>query len=614
MLKDCFGKFLRDSAPLGRGLAMALMIGAATAAGTAMAQPMHGISMYGEPALPPDFTHLPYANPDAPTGGRIVTGEVGSFDSLNPHIRQGSVPWQLRFLAYESLMGRSWDEPFALYGLLAESVEIDPNHMWVEFTLRPEARFSDGSPVTVEDVIWSYETLGTEGHPRYLNAWTRVASIEATGERSVRLTFTEADRELALIMGLRPILKAAQWDGVDFAESGLDRVPIATAPYVIDDFEAGRFVSLRRDPDYWGADLPFRRGTNVIGEVRMEFFSDGTAMFEAFTSGILTTMRETNAADWASNYAFPRVQSGEVVLSEIPHRRPSGITGLVMNTRHDQFADWRVREAMIQAFNFEFVNQTLNGGTEPRITSYFSNSPLGMLPGPAEGRVAEFLAPFADDLLPGAIEGYVLPVSDGSERNRAGIAEALRLFEEAGYTVENGVMTDPDGAPFTFEILLQNGSSENDAIVNIYVEALERLGITPSIASVDPAQYRERTDAFDFDMTYFTRGLSLSPGNEQRLYWGCDMVETEGSRNLMGACNPAIEAMIDRMLTSESQDDYVAAVRALDRILISERYVVPFWHNPIARIAHNAELRYPDYIPIYGDWIGWQPDVWWVEE
>jgi peptide/nickel transport system substrate-binding protein len=614
MLKDCFGKFLRDSAPLGRGLAMALMIGAATAAGTAMAQPMHGISMYGEPALPPDFTHLPYANPDAPTGGRIVTGEVGSFDSLNPHIRQGSVPWQLRFLAYESLMGRSWDEPFALYGLLAESVEIDPNHMWVEFTLRPEARFSDGSPVTVEDVIWSYETLGTEGHPRYLNAWTRVASIEATGERSVRLTFTEADRELALIMGLRPILKAAQWDGVDFAESGLDRVPIATAPYVIDDFEAGRFVSLRRDPDYWGADLPFRRGTNVIGEVRMEFFSDGTAMFEAFTSGILTTMRETNAADWASNYAFPRVQSGEVVLSEIPHRRPSGITGLVMNTRHDQFSDWRVREAMIQAFNFEFVNQTLNGGTEPRITSYFSNSPLGMLPGPAEGRVAEFLAPFADDLLPGAIEGYVLPVSDGSERNRAGIAEALRLFEEAGYTVENGVMTDPDGAPFTFEILLQNGSSENDAIVNIYVEALERLGITPSIASVDPAQYRERTDAFDFDMTYFTRGLSLSPGNEQRLYWGCDMVETEGSRNLMGACNPAIEAMIDRMLTSESQDDYVAAVRALDRILISERYVVPFWHNPIARIAHNAELRYPDYIPIYGDWIGWQPDVWWVEE
>jgi peptide/nickel transport system substrate-binding protein len=236
-----------------------------------------------------------------------------------------------------------------------------------------------------------------------------------------------------------------------------------------------------------------------------------------------------------------------------------------------------------------------------------------MRPGPAEGRVAEFLAPFEDDLLPGALSGYELPVSDGSERNRAGIAEALRLMEEAGYTVREGVMTGPDGAPFTFEILLQNGSSENEAIVNIYVEALERLGITPSVASVDPAQYRERTDAFDFDMTYYTRGLSLSPGNEQRLYWGCDMVETEGSRNLMGACHPAIEAMIDRMLTSESQEDYVAAVRALDRVLISQRYVVPFWYNPVARIAHNAELRYPDTIPIYGDWIGWQPDVWWVE-
>jgi len=614
MPENCFGRFLHDSVPLGRQIAKIMFIGAVVAAGPAITQPMHGISMYGQPALPRDYEHLTYVNPDAPTGGRIVTGEVGSFDSLNPHIRQGSVPWQLRFLAYESLMGRSWDEPFTLYGLLAESVEVDPNHMWVEFTLRPEARFSDGSPVTVEDVIWSYETLGTEGHPRYLNAWTRIASIEATGDRSVRLTFTEADRELALIMGLRPILKAAQWEDADFTESGLDTIPIATAPYVIDDFEAGRFVSLRRDPDYWGADLPFRRGTNVIDEIRMEFFTDGTAMFEAFTSGLLTTMRETNAANWAENYDFPRVQSGEVVLSEVPHRRPSGITGLVMNTRHDVFADWRVREAMIQAFNFEFINQTLNGGIEPRITSYFSNSPLGMLPGPAEGRVAEFLEPFAGDLLPGALEGYELPVSDGSERNRAGIAEALRLMEEAGYTVEEGVMTGPDGAPFTFDILLQSGSSENEAIVNIYVEALERLGITPSVNSVDPAQYRERTDAFDFDMTTFRRGLSLSPGNEQRLYWGCDMVETEGSRNVMGACHPAIEAMIDRMLTSESQDDYVAAVRALDRVLISQRYVVPFWYNPIARIAHDAELRYPDYIPIYGDWIGWQPDVWWVED
>jgi peptide/nickel transport system substrate-binding protein len=511
-------------------------------------------------------------------------------------------------------MGRSWDEPFTLYGLLAESVEVAEDNSWVEFTLRPEARFSDGSPVTVDDVIWSYETLGTEGHPRYLGAWTRVEGIEAVGERTVRITFSEPDRELAMIMGLRPILQAAQWEDTAFTESGLDVIPISTAPYIIDDFEAGRFVSLRRNPDYWGADLPFRRGTNVIDEVRMEFFADGTAMFEAFTAGILSTMRETSAQAWATNYDFPRVQSGEVILSEVPHQRPSGMTGFVMNTRDDPFSDWRVREAMIQAFPAEFINQTLNGGVDPRITSYFSNSPLAMETGPAEGRVAEFLLPFEGVLLPGATEGYVMPVSDGTERNRAGIATALEALEAAGYTVQDGVMTTPEGQPFTFEILLQTGSSENDAIVNIYTEALERLGIAVEVSRVDAAQFRERRDVFDFDMIYERYGLSLSPGNEQYSYWGCETVDTQGSRNLMGACHPAIEAMIGRMLNSESQDDYVAAVRALDRVLTSMRYVVPFWHNPVSRVAHNAELHYPETIPIYGDWIGWQPDVWWVEE
>ncbi len=590
--------------------AFALVLGLT---GAGMAQPMHGIAMYGAPALPPDFTHLPYANPDAPTGGRVVTGETGSFDSLNPHIREGSVPWQLRFMVYESLLGRSWDEPFTLYGLLAESVEVAADHSWVEFTLRPEARFSDGSPVTVEDVIWSYETLGTVGHPRYLGAWTRVSGIAAVDDDTVRISFSDPDRELAMIMGLRPILQAAQWEGRDFTQSGLDVVPIATGPYVIDDFEAGRFMSLRRNPEYWGADLPFRRGTNVVDELRMEFFADGTAMFEAFTAGILNTMRETSAQAWADRYDFPRVQSGEVVLSEIPHQRPSGMTGFVMNTRQAAFADWRVREAMIQAFPAEFINQTLNGGVDPRITSYFANSPLAMSTDPATGRVAEFLEPFAADLLPGALEGYVMPVSDGTERNRGGIVAALAALEAAGYVVQDGVMTTPDGQPFTFDILLQTGSAENDAIVNIYTEALTRLGITVNVSRVDAAQFRERRDTFDFDMIYERYGLSLSPGNEQYSYWGCEMVDTTGSRNLMGACNAAIEAMIERMLTSDSQDDYIAAVHALDRVLTSQRYVVPFWHNPVSRIAHDATLRYPEVIPIYGDWIGWHPDVWWVQ-
>ncbi|MEM6389038.1 MAG: extracellular solute-binding protein [Pseudomonadota bacterium] len=584
------------------------------ALGGAIAEPAHGIDMYGDPALPPDFAHLPYANPDAPTGGRMVTGEVGSFDSLNPHSRLGRVPWQLRFLAYETLMGRSYAEPFALYGLLAESVEADPNGLWVEYTLRPEARFSDGSPVTVADVMWSYETLGTEGHPRYANAWSNVASMEAVGERGIRFTFNEADREMGLIMGMRPILKAGQWEQTDFATSGLDVIPIASAPYVIEDFQAGRYVELRRDPDYWGAEVPFRRGTQNMDVIRLEFFGDATALFEAFTAGEISMIRETDAAAWESRYDFPRVRSGEVELSEVAHQRPSGITGFVMNTRVAPFDDWRVRQAMIEAFNFEFVSQTVNAGIDPRITSYFSNSPLSSQPGRAEGRVAEFLEPFATDLNPGALEGYALPEGDGTERNRAGVRRAMALLEEAGFTVENGVMTGPDGMPIAFDILLESGSAETQAIANIYIEALDRLGIEVGLETVDDAQYRERTDAFDFAMTRYRRGLSLSPGNEQRLYWGCEAAETEGSRNLMGACNPAIEAMVDRMLTSADQADYVAAVQALDRVLMSERYVVPFWFSRTSRIAHGAEFAWSEDLPIYGDWLGWSPDVWWVEE
>lgn len=577
-------------------------------------QPKHGIAMYGEPALPPDFVSLPQVNPDAPKGGTIVQGEVGSFDSLNPHILKGRVPWQLRFLAYESLMARSYDEPFTLYGLLAESVETDPERTWVEFTLREEARFSDGSPVTVEDVLWSFETLGTKGHPRYHGAWSKVASAEATGPRSVRFTFNTADRELALIMGLRPILKKAQWEGVDFGTSGLDVVPISSAPYVITGVEAGRFVELTRNPDYWGRDLPIRRGVHNLDTIRMEFFADGTAMFEAFKAGILNTMREGNVQKWNTQYDFPAVQSGDIVKSLIPHQRPSGIAGLVMNTRRAPFDDWRVREALITAFNFEFINQTLNGGESPRITSYFSNSVLGMQPGPATGRVAELLEPFAGELLPGTLEGYSLPVSDGSERNRAGLARATGLLAEAGWTVQDGQMRDANGKPLGFEILLRQGAGETQQVVDIYVAALERLGIAPTVTTVDSAQYKERTTAFDFDMTWYRRGLSLSPGNEQYLYWGSEAADTPGSRNWMGVKSPAIEAMIDAMLNAQSRDDFIAAVRALDRVLTAGRYVIPAWHNPVSRIAHARQLRYSERLPMYGDWLGFQPDIWWWEE
>ncbi len=601
-------KILKAARAAGLGLGL-IVAGAA-----AVAEPQHGIAMYGDPALPPDFVSLPYVNPDAPTGGRIVTAEVGSFDSLNPFVRKGSTPWQLRFFLGESFMGRSLDEPFSLYGVLAESVETGPDREWVEFTLREGAAFSDGSPVTIEDVMWSYETLGTVGHPRYLGFWTKVDSMEQTGERSVRFTFNVEDRELALLAGMRPILKKAQWEGVDFAETTTEIVPITSAPYMIDDFEPGRFVSLRRNPDYWGNDVPFRRGTNNIDEVRLEFFGDETAAFEAFKVGEVNSNREFNVARWESQYNFPAIQNGDVVLSVLPHQRPSGMTGFVMNTRRDQFSDWRVRDAMLHAFNFEFINEAMTGSQQPRITSYWSNSPLGMSDGPAEGRVRELLSPFAESLMPGAMDGYSLPMGDGTERNRAGTAKALEQMEAAGWTIQDGQMKNASGDPFTFEILLDQGASENQAIIDMYVESLARIGVTPTVTVADSAQFKERTDQYDFDMTYYRRGLSLSPGNEQYNYYGSEDADTPGGRNLMGIKSSAVDAMIGRLLTSESQDDFVAAVKALDRVLTTGRYVIPIYQWNISRLAHAKELKYPDYIPVFGDWPGWQPDVWWYEE
>lgn len=583
------------------------------AAGIAQAEPKHGLSMYGDPALPQDFVSLPYTNPSAPKGGRIVLGEAGSFTSLNPHMQKSQVPWMLRFYGYESLMGRSWDEPFTLYGLLAESVETSPERDWVEFTLRPEARFADGSPVTVEDVIWSYETLGTIGHPRYLGAWSKVEKIEAIGARSVRLTFNTEDRELALIMGMRPILKKAQWDGQEFNQAGFDLIPITTAPYQVGDFEAGKYVTLERNLDYWGKDLPFMQGKANLDEIRMEFYLDGSVMFEAFKAGLLTSFREGNANKWETLYNFDAVTKGEVTQSEIAHQRPTGIEGFVMNTRNPKFADWQVREALISLYNFEYINDTITGGTLPRISSYFSNSPLGMEDGAATGRVAELLAPFADTLKPGTLEGYTLPTSDGSRSNRKNTRRALGLFKEAGWEIKDNVM-QKDGEPFKFEILVKTGSEENLRRGNIFVESLVPLGIKATLTRIDAPQLKERTQVYDFDMAYYRRGLSLSPGNEQLLYWGKDGIENPGTRNWMGMNEPAAEAMINEMLNAESQDNFRSAVRALDRVLISGRYVIPFAYSNVARIAHNSALKYPEHVPIYGDWIMYHPDVWWSEE
>ncbi|SFA49839.1 peptide/nickel transport system substrate-binding protein [Paracoccus halophilus] len=582
---------------------------------------MHAIAMYGKPALEPGFSHLPYTNPQAPKGGTIRLAETGSFDSLNPWILMGNPVWPIYTqpgMLTESLMTRSIDEPFTLYGLLAESVETDPGRGWVEFTLRPEARFSDGSAVTIEDVMWSYETLGTRGHPRYSAVWDKVEKMEQTGPRSVRFTFNTADRELALLMGMRPILKKAQWQDRDFSQSGL-MVPIGSGPYVIDRVDPGRMISFRRNPDYWGRDLPVTQGTGNFDEIRFDYFADASTMFEAFKAGEIDVWRELVAARWDRDFDFPAMREGRIEKSEIAHGRPSGIIGLVMNTRNPLFADWRVRQAMIEAFNYRFINMTLSGGKDPRITSYFSNSELAMQPGPATGRVAELLAPFAGELPPGTLEGYALPKGGERAVDRRGISAALRLLAEAGWKVQDGELRDDRNQPFSFEILLnQSGSAmrtsaETRQIVNIFVESLRNLGIRPRVTLLDPAQYVERTNNYQFDMTWYERGLSLSPGNEQLLYWGANGVTQTGSKNWMGMTSPAAEAMIAEMGRARTYEDYLAAVRALDRILTAGRYVIPVSYSRISRLAHGASLDYPENTPLYGDWPGFMPDIWWQE-
>jgi peptide/nickel transport system substrate-binding protein len=588
-------------------LAAALLPVAAAAAANG---PRHGIAMYGEPQLPPDFVALPYANPDAPRGGTIVFGETGGFDSLNPYILAGRAPWGIQVHVFETLMARNWDEPFGLYGLLAESIETGPDREWVEFTLREEARFSDGSPVTVEDVVWSMETLATQGLPRYRTAWDRVAGWEQTGERSVRFTFTEPDRELALLIGLRPILKKADWEGRDFAASTL-RVPIGSGPYTIGAFEPGRFITFERNPDYWGEDLPINAGLHNFYRIRYEYFVDAGVLFQAFTAGELSVFREGNPLRWSRDYNFQAVRSGEVLKAEIPHGRPSGMEGFVFNTRREIFRDIRVRDALIHAFNFEFINQTLNQGMFPRRESYFANSALAMGDGPAEPEIRALLEPYRDELAPDVFEAYALPRSDGSPRNRANMRRAAQLLEEAGWRIEGGRLRNEAGDPFRFEILLAQGQSE--AIANLYADALRQLGITVDIRLVDSAQHNERRSDYDFDMIINAWGISLSPGNEQRLYWGSEGVETPGTRNYMGVASKAVDDLIDRLVTAESEEEMVTAARALDRVLTTGRFVIPFWFQDVSLLAHRREYRYPDTLPVYGDWIGWLPEVWWYE-
>ena len=579
----------------------------------AFSQPKHAISMYDTPQLPHDFVSLPYASQSAQKGGVLRIGAVGTFDSVNPHIVKGRSPWQLRFWNYETLMGRSWDEPFTLYGLLAESIETGPNREWVEFTIRPEAKFSDNSPVTVEDIIWSYKTLGTIGHWRYRGLWKKIESIEETGLRKVKITFNEDNPELALLAGMRPILKKTQWDDIDFENSSLEIIPISTAAYVISKIKPGKSITMARNPSYWGNNLPFRKGTLNFDEISIEYFGDATVLFEAFKAGEIDIFREGNAEKWETQFNFPAVANKEVIKSEIPHGRPTGMRGLVMNSRRPIFSDWRVRQALIEAFNFDYINEAQNAGRQERITSYFSNSILGMREGAADGDVLRLLENSDQTLLPGTLEGYKLPKGDGSQRNRANMKKALKNLNIAGFNVTDGKLLDSQGRQFSFSILLRQGAQEYQSIVEMYSTSLRRLGIDVKIELADSSQYWERIKKLEFDMAPYSRDLSLSPGNEQYLYWSSEYADVEGTRNLMGIKSPTMDDLLNKIMKSSSLRELQSITRAMDRLLMAGRYVIPIYHNGPSRIAHKSNLKYPDKTPLYGDRIGFFPDVWWKE-
>ncbi|MEM6489067.1 MAG: extracellular solute-binding protein [Pseudomonadota bacterium] len=542
-------------------------------------------------------------------------GELGSFDSLNPFVRRGTAPWPLTAHVYQTLMMRSYHEPFTLYPGVASAIEVPADRSAVHFTLAPRARFSDGSPVTVEDVIWSLETLGREGSPRYGGIWSSVASIQQTGERRVSVTFNTANRELPLLIALRPVLKkTAPW--TEGLQGDPMVPPIGSGPYVVAEVEPGRRVVFQRVADWWAADLPASRGLHNPDRLVYEYFRTDHARFEALAAGEIDIMADADPVRWATGYDIAPVRDGRLVRSTLPHARPSGMRGFVFNTRRPPLDDRRVREALGLMFDFAWINERLYAGAYRRIGSYFSGSALGF-EGPAEGAERALLAPFADTLPEGTLEGTALwPPSAGTGRDRRAQRRATRLLQAAGYRVVDGRLLGTDGEALALGVLVT--TAEDAMLAGLWADALQRLGVTLDIRRVDPAQFAERRRAYDYDIVVNRWAMSRSPGTEQRLYFGAYGREEPDTRNFMGVADPAVDAMIDAMLAAEDAETFQAAVRALDRVLTAGLYVVPFGVLPDDRVAHAAWLRHPEppegARSLYG-WFGWWsgPGVWWVE-
>ena len=569
-----------------------------TASSLAFAAPKHGIAMHGEPALPPDFAHLPYTNPDAPQGGVLRQAVVGSFDSVNPFIVKGQAAAGVRSYVFESLMGRNWAEPFSLYGLLAETIDVSDDRQTFTFKLRPEAKFSDGTPVTSEDVKFSLETLRDKGRPNFRNSYSKITKVETPDARTITFTQDAGDRELPLIVGVMPILSKAFWQGKDFSLTTLDAIT-GSGPYVIKSVKAGESIVFARNPDYWGKNLPIQKGLWNFDEVHFDYYRDMNAAFEAFKSGLADVRIETDPVRWNTGYDFPAVTEGKVALDKVEQRTPAPAAGFVFNTRRKIFEDPRVREALVMAFDFEWANANLFSNAYRRTYGYFSGSELSSEGKPADERELKVLGEAAKKLRPEFLDGtYKQPVSDGSGRDRAVLRKAVGLLAEAGWTVTDQGLANAEGQPFAFTIAVQNKDQEKIALH--YQRTLRAIGINAEVRTVDSAQFTALQTAYDYDMIPATWYNSLSPGNEQMLYYGSEGRTVEGTRNYPGIADPAVDATIKAMLDATTREDFVAAVRAEDRLLVSGFYMVPFFDAGGQWVARWKHIGRPEAQPLPG--------------
>ena len=569
--------------------------------------PSYGIAMHGSPALPADFSHMPYANPDAPKGGRLVQGILGTFDSLNPLIVKGLAVQQIRGFVIESLLARGNDEPFTLYGLLADSVETDDARTEVTFHLNPLARFSDGHPVLADDVLFSWQLLRDKGRPNHRLYYAKVTQADALDQHTVRFRFGDAgDRELPLILGLMPVLPKHAVDVATFENTSM-APPLGSGPYRVTTVKPGTSVTLTRDPNYWGRDLPINRGLWNFDELRLDFYRDANTQFEAFKRGLYDFRVETEPLRWHEGYNLAATKSGALIRDVIKPGVPNPSEFLVFNTRRPLFADIRVREALSLLFDFEWINRNYFFGLYARSAGFFAGSELSAYTRPADARERTLLAPFGGHVRTDILDGsYRLPVTDGSGRDRATLRRALTLLEQAGYELKDARLRQRQtGTPFAFEILVTTRDQERIALA--YSASLKRAGIKVSVRAVDAVQFDQRRLSYDFDMIQNRWDQSLSPGNEQSFYWGSEAADNQGTRNYMGAKDPAIDAMIEALLAARERPAFVSAVRALDRVLTSGFYAIPLYNVREQWIARWNRIERPATTAL----TGYLPETWW---